>query len=118
MKPKSKRVELRSVGTILLERSRRAKRISLSIRPFKGVRVAVPVGVSFDRDMESWKKAIEDDGLVWTQVSDLQYWNSAAGKLYSVKSIPHNLLLDPEGIIIAKNLRGEALQEKLAEIFN
>lgn len=49
MKPKSKTVELRSVGTILLEHSRRAKRISLSIRPFKGVRVAVPVGVSFDK---------------------------------------------------------------------
>ncbi len=74
-------------------------------------------GVSLDRDMESWKKAIEEDGLLWTQVSDLQSWNSAAGKLYGVRSIPHNLLLDPEGIIIEKNLRGEDLQKKLAEIY-
>jgi len=74
-------------------------------------------GVSLDRDMESWKKAIEEDGLIWTQVSDLQSWNSAAGKLYGVRSIPHNLLLDPDGIIIEKNLRGEDLQKKLAEIF-
>jgi peroxiredoxin len=75
-------------------------------------------GVSLDRDADSWKKAIEDDGLNWTQVSDLQSWNSAAGKLYGVRSIPHNLLLDPNGIIIEKNLRGEDLQNKLAEIFN
>ena len=74
-------------------------------------------GVSLDRDMESWKKAIEEDELSWTQVSDLQSWNSAAGKLYGVRSIPHNLLLDPNGIIIEKNLRGEDLQVKLAEIF-
>ncbi|MCB2201196.1 AhpC/TSA family protein [bacterium] len=74
-------------------------------------------GVSLDRDMESWKKAIEEDDLVWTQVSDLQSWNSIAGQLYGVRSIPHNLLLNPDGIIIEKNLRGEDLQVKLAEIF-
>jgi len=75
-------------------------------------------GVSLDRDLESWKKAIEDDGLTWTHVSDLQAWNSEAGKLYGVRSIPHNLLLDPDGIIIEKNLRGQDLQDKLAELFN
>jgi peroxiredoxin len=75
-------------------------------------------GVSFDRDIESWKKAIEDDGLVWTQVSDLQYWGNAAGKLYGIQSIPQNILIDPNGIIIEKNLRGQELQDKLAEIFN
>ncbi len=75
-------------------------------------------GVSLDRDLESWKKAIEDDGLIWTQVSDLQAWNSEASKIYGVRSIPHNLLLDPDGIIIEKNLRGQDLQNRLAEIFN
>ncbi len=74
-------------------------------------------GVSLDRDMDSWKQAIEDDHLTWTHVSDLQYWNSAAGKLYGVQSIPHNVLIDPDGIIIDKNIRGQDLQDKLAEIF-
>lgn len=74
-------------------------------------------GVSFDKELESWKKAIEDDGLTWTQVSDLQYWGSAAGKIYGIQSIPQNILLDPSGIIIEKNLRGKELQDKLAELF-
>ncbi len=73
-------------------------------------------GVSFDNDPESWKKAIEDDGLTWTQVSDLQYWSSAAGKIYGIQSIPQNILIDPNGIIIEKNLRGQDLQNKLAEL--
>lgn len=73
-------------------------------------------GVSFDKDLESWKKAIEDDGLVWSQVSDLQYWGSAAGKIYGIQSIPQNILIDPSGIIIEKNLRGQDLQDKLAEL--
>ena len=76
------------------------------------------LGVSFDRDMDSWKKAIEDDGLVWTQVSDLQYWSNAAGKLYGIQSIPQNILIDPDGIIIEKNLRGADLHRKLAELLN
>ena len=75
-------------------------------------------GVSLDRDMESWKQAISDDNLIWTQVSDLQAWSSTAGKIYGVQSIPHNLLIDPKGIIIEKNLRGQDLQDRLAEIFN
>ena len=75
------------------------------------------LGVSFDRNREAWVKAINDDGLEWTHISDLQYWNSAAGKLYAVSSIPHSILLDKEGVIIEKNLRGEGLQEKLAELF-
>ena len=74
-------------------------------------------GVSLDRDLDQWKKAIEDDHLTWTQVSDLKYWNSAAAKLYGVQSIPHNLLIDPDGIIIDKNIRGQDLQNRLAEIF-
>jgi len=74
-------------------------------------------GVSFDEKKDNWLKAINDDHLTWTQVSDLQGWNNAAGKLYGIRSIPQNILLNPEGIIIEKNLRGEALGEKLKEIF-
>ena len=73
-------------------------------------------GVSFDSDAEKWKKAIEDDGLTWQHVSDLQYWNSAAGKLYGVRSIPHTVLIDPSGVIVAKNLRGEELRKKVEEL--
>lgn len=75
-------------------------------------------GVSFDKTKEAWVKAIHDDGITWPQVSDLKYWDSAAGKLYAVRSIPHNVLLDKDGIIIAKNLRGEELSVKLAELFD
>ncbi|MDH5597933.1 MAG: AhpC/TSA family protein [Cyclobacteriaceae bacterium] len=74
-------------------------------------------GVSLDRNKADWLQAINEDGLHWTQVSDLKYWNSAAAKLYNVTSIPFALLLDPEGRIIGKNLRGVALEEKLASIF-
>jgi peroxiredoxin len=74
------------------------------------------LGVSLDRSMDEWKKAIDYDGLKWTQVSDLQFWNSIAVKLYGVNSIPANFLLDEKGVIIARNLRGEALRKKVAEI--
>ncbi|NPD83151.1 AhpC/TSA family protein [Lentimicrobium sp. L6] len=75
------------------------------------------LGVSFDDDKDKWLKAIEDDGLTWTQVSDLKGWKNSAGKLYGIRSIPQNILLSPEGIILEKNLRDKALGEKLAEIF-
>jgi thiol-disulfide isomerase/thioredoxin len=74
------------------------------------------VGVSFDKEYDSWIKAIKDDNLEWAHVSDLKYWNSAAGKLYGIKSIPQNILIDPLGIIIAKNLRGEDLHTELEEL--
>lgn len=75
------------------------------------------LGVSFDKEKDKWIQAINDDQLSWTHVSDLQYWDNAAGKLYGIRSIPQNILIDPEGIIIEKNLRGTALGEKLKEIF-
>lgn len=75
-------------------------------------------GVSFDKTKDAWLKAIETDGITWPQVSDLQYWNNAAGKLYAVRSIPHSVLLDKDGIIIAKNLRGEDLGNKLSELLD
>ena len=68
------------------------------------------------RKKEDWLKAIADDKLTWTEVSDLQYWNNAAAKLYAVSAIPANFLLDENGIIIAKNLRGEALYNKVKEV--
>ena len=74
------------------------------------------LGVSFDNSRENWLKAIEDDKLSWHHVSDLKGWGSAAGKLYGVNSIPHTVLLDRDGTIIAKNLRGDALKEKLEEL--
>jgi peroxiredoxin len=73
-------------------------------------------GVSFDKDKKAWLKAIHDDGLTWTQVSDLQYWNNAAGKLYGIQSIPQNILIGPDGKIIARNIRGQELQDKLQEL--
>ena len=75
-------------------------------------------GVSLDRKKEDWVKAIEKDGLSWTQVSDLQYFNSAAAQLYNIQAIPATYLLDKEGKIIAKNLRGVALRKKLEELFD
>jgi len=74
-------------------------------------------GVSLDNNKEAWEKAIKDDGLTWTQVSDLKGWSSAAGIAYTVQSIPTNFLIDPKGRIIARNLRGEQLMRALEEIF-
>lgn len=74
------------------------------------------LGVSLDKDKAAWEKAIVDDKLTWTHVSDLKYWDNAAAKLYKVQSIPANFLLDKEGRIIAKDLRGQALTAKLAEV--
>jgi peroxiredoxin len=76
------------------------------------------LGVSLDQagKKEAWEKAINDDGLAWTHVSDLKYWNNAVAKLYSVHSIPQNFLIDPKGKIVAANLRGEELFKKLDEL--
>lgn len=73
--------------------------------------------VSLDQDPLRWRKAIEADGLTWKHVSDLKGWSSSAGQTYNIKSIPATVLLDPSGKIIAKGLRGEELDAKLAEIF-
>lgn len=75
-------------------------------------------GVSLDKDHGKWVEAIEADQLTWSHVSDLKYWNSAAGKMYGVQSIPHSVLVDPNGIIVAKNIRGKELQDKLGELLN
>lgn len=73
------------------------------------------LGVSLDRDRDAWLKAIEDDKLEWTQVSDLKMWDSEAGRLYNISAIPASFMIDPEGKIIGKNLRGPALKQFLDE---
>ena len=75
------------------------------------------VGVSLDASKESWVAAIEKDGLPWVHVSDLKYWKNEVALQYGISSVPANVLIDPDGIIIDKNLRGEALTEKLGVIF-
>ena len=69
-----------------------------------------------DRAKEPWLKAIKDDGLAWTQVSDLKFWSNEVALKYKIQSIPQNYLIDPNGMIVAKNLRGEELQSRLAEL--
>jgi len=78
------------------------------------------LGISLDRgkDKAAWLEAIKTDGLTWTQVSDLNGWENQVAKLYGIEEIPQNYLIDPNGIIVAKNLHGDMLNEKLAEIFN
>jgi peroxiredoxin len=84
---------------------------------FKGKNFTV-LGVSLDRpgQKERWLNAIKEDKLAWTQVSDLQFWSNAAAQLYKVQGIPQNFLIDPSGKIVAKNLRGPALRDKLCEV--
>lgn len=74
------------------------------------------LGVSFDTNRDKWLKAIEDDRLTWTQISDLKGWGNEAGKLYAINSIPANVLLDKDQKIIASNLRGGELLKKLEEL--
>ena len=74
------------------------------------------LGVSLDNNKADWMKAIAADKLSWQQISDLKYWNSAAVGLYGFDGIPYNVLVDPQGKIIATSLRGEALQQKLSEV--
>jgi peroxiredoxin len=75
-------------------------------------------GVSLDESKEKWLAAIEKDGLTWSHVSDLKGWGNEVAKLYGVQGIPHSVLVDREGNIVAKNLRGEELHKKLAEVLN
>ena len=76
------------------------------------------LGISLDKskDRGAWLKAIAKDGLPWTQVSDLKSWDNEVSLLYSIESIPKSFLIGPDGTILAKDLRGEALNTKLAEL--
>lgn len=74
------------------------------------------LGVSLDDDKQDWLDAIKSDNLTWKHVSDLKKWQSAAQKLYQLDGIPYNVLIDPQGKILATSLRGEDLETKLAEV--
>jgi peroxiredoxin len=82
---------------------------------YKGKNFTI-LGVSLDRDKDSWQKAIQQDHLTWTHVSDLKYWNSKAVEIFGFQGIPFNILVDPSGKVIAQELRGEDLENKLKEV--
>ncbi len=73
-------------------------------------------GVSLDQDKEKWMEAITKDGINWPQVSDLKYWDNVAARIYNVQGIPYTVLIDKDGKIISKNLRGQELEKKIAEV--
>ena len=75
------------------------------------------VGLSFDQQKESWVQAIKDWDMPWIHLSDLKYWKTVASDAYAVKAIPDNILVDPEGTVVARGLRGDDLKAKLAEIY-
>jgi peroxiredoxin len=74
------------------------------------------LGVSLDKTKDEWVKAIADDQLTWDHVSDLKFWDSKVVPLYGIEGIPFNVLLDTEGKVIATELRGPALSQKLQEV--
>ena len=76
------------------------------------------LGVSLDQKKDEWLKAIKADQLEWEHISDLKYWSSVVVPMYNIQGIPYNVLLDPEGRIIAENLRGPQLEKKLGEVLN
>ena len=75
------------------------------------------MALSFDNKLDSWKKAIEDMQMPWIHLSDLKGWQTVAGQVYGVRSIPASFLVDPNGTIVAADLRGEKLGAKLKEIY-
>jgi peroxiredoxin len=76
------------------------------------------LGISLDRERQKWLQAINDDRLTWTHVSDLKFWGNEVAKMYKVQSIPQNFLLDPQGKIVGKNLRGSELHSFLDRLLN
>jgi len=89
--------------------------VVLAYNKFKDKNFTI-LGVSLDKTKDAWSKAIQADGLVWNHVSDLKFWDSQVVPLYGLNSIPSNVLIDPQGKIIATGLRGPALEAKLAEV--
>ena len=74
------------------------------------------VGVSLDSKQDAWEKGIKDLNITWPQLSDLQGWKNSGAALYYVNSIPHTILVDKDGTIVAKNLHGEEIAAKVAEL--
>ena len=75
------------------------------------------LGISLDKSKEPWLEAVRKDKLTWLQLSDLKGWSNAVAQQFGINSIPQNFLIDPNGIVIDKNLRGAALEDRLAELF-
>jgi len=75
------------------------------------------LSVSLDHDRAAWLKAVKTDGLTWTQVSDLKGWDNDAAARYHIQAVPQNYLLDPSGHVVGQNLRGAALEQRLAQLF-
>ncbi|MFN5045210.1 MAG: peroxiredoxin family protein, partial [Bacteroidota bacterium] len=86
-----------------------------AFQQFKGKNFTI-LGVSLDKTKEDWIKAIADDQLYWSHVSDLKFWDSEVVPLYGIEGIPFNVLLNPEGKVIATDLRGPDLEQKLKEV--
>jgi peroxiredoxin len=84
---------------------------------FKNKNFAI-LGVSLDKEKDAWLEAIKSDGLTWTHVSDLKFWQSKAVDVFQFNGIPFNVLIDPQGKIIAQGLRGEELESKLKQVLN
>lgn len=76
------------------------------------------LGVSFDSEFNAWNNYIQENELTWKHISDLQNMNNGAALGYGIKAIPQNVLVDPDGVVVARNLRGEGLREKLHELLN
>ncbi|HCA09682.1 MAG TPA: TlpA family protein disulfide reductase [Chryseobacterium sp.] len=76
------------------------------------------LGVSLDKNKESWQKAIDRFGISWIQVSDLKFWKSPVAKAYNIEELPFNVIIDGEGKIMAKNLHGKELEEFIRKYFN
>lgn len=89
--------------------------VVLAYNTFKDKNFTV-LGVSLDQDKNNWLQAIKVDKLDWTHVSDLKYWDNEVAKMYNIQGIPANMLIDPNGKIIARDLRAQALQDKLKEL--
>jgi thiol-disulfide isomerase/thioredoxin len=86
-------------------------------KKFNGAKGFTVFSVSLDKDKDAWKNAIAKDGLSWEyHVSDLGGWNSEAAAIYSINTIPMNFLLDANGVIVAKNMRGKALEEEIEKL--
>lgn len=75
------------------------------------------VGLSFDRNPDAWRRAIREGKLDWVHLSDLRFWQTTAAKTFGIRAIPATILCDPKGTIVAVDLRGEQLQQKLKEIY-
>ncbi len=74
------------------------------------------LGVSLDKNKADWLQAIQEDKLTWQHVSDLKFWETPMVQLYGFNGIPYNVLIDPQGIVIADNLRGDALIKQLEQV--